>query len=530
MMLVFTTKQTHLNHIVPLTSNLAITHRMEVAFPSNSANEPAIHRLVDDILAYIFLLNATPPDPESKNHPTVEHARTMAFSQVCTRWRSIALNYHAIWGLIIDYPRHSLKWIETLLDRSSPSLLDFGSRINIIFLEELVDGGQGVLELVFNHIDRLRIFNVYVPSSFWELVCSRFLQMPAPNLEFMHIFFDFGVGHLTHPLFDNNAPNLQSLGLGRCSVNFTSPVLTPLTELRVDIAHSNAHPTILAWLNILGGMPSLRSVRLSRAISSGSPSDIFPSIHLDALDKLFVNGSLHECVTLVKHLIVPPHCGLRLNCDYAHLGFDQRQLWAIIEKKIDSWAKNAPYRRINALADTGFVDIVNLPREDDGWESKEVDPAISIRLYLSNSQETVPLFHSLFALFERTFFNTTCLHLWIREAFTPSVDNFQDFVNLEKLVVGNDSLLKLLFPLLQHANSVLLPAIKSLHLYDVTFQDGSDSILLVANFLQWRREQGFPVQKINITRASNRIDRKYVLTHIQDTVVEMDSDDSDTEN
>jgi hypothetical protein len=172
-------------------------------------------------------------------------------------------------------------------------------------------------------------------------------------------------------------------------------------------------------------MPSLRLLNLSEleAISSGSPNDIFPFIHLDALDLLYVNGSFHECVTLVKHLIVPPRCGLRLICYHAHLGFDQRQLWAIIEKKIDSWAKNTPYRRLHAVMSTGFVYIRNLLR-DDGWESKEVDPVMSISVALSNFQETVPLFHSLFSLFEPTFFNTTCLHLRIyddpvgAEAFT----------------------------------------------------------------------------------------------------------------
>jgi len=206
-------------------------------------------------------------------------------------------------------------------------------------------------------------------------------------------------------------------------------------------------------------------------------------------------------------------------------------VWAIIEKKIDSWAKNVPYRRLNALIGTGFVDIGNLVREDNGWESKEVDPVMTISVSLSNFQETVPLFHSLFSLFEPTFFNTTCLHLRIydgTEALMPSVDNFRGFVNLEKLIVENDSLLEILFPLLQHANPVLLPAIKSICFYHVTFQDGSDSTLRVANFLQWRREQGYPVQRIEIT--GDRIDKKYVLSLIQDTVVEMDSDDSDIEN
>ena len=58
---------------------------------------------------------------------------------------------------IINYSRHPLKWIETLLDRSHPSMLDFGNRIFTVSLE---DGGQDVLELVFNHVDRLRMFNL----------------------------------------------------------------------------------------------------------------------------------------------------------------------------------------------------------------------------------------------------------------------------------------------------------------------------------------------------------------------------------
>ena len=365
---------------------------MEVALPSNSANEPAIHRLVDDILEYVFLLNATPQwtphVPKSKRQATIEHATTVASSQVCTRWRSIALNCHTIWSLIIDYSQHSLIWIETLLDRSNPSPLDFGSQSNHVYLE---DGGQGVLELVFKHINRLRIFNLYVESPSWELVCSRFLQLPAPNLEVFHIFYDT-VGHLTHPLFNNHAPNLRSLGLHWCTIDFTSPVLTSLTKLSVNLSEENVCPTILDWLNILGGMPSLQWVHFISAISSGSPNDIFPFIHLNELKMLFVIGPFLECVTLMNHLIVPPRCGLDLTCNDTHLGFDQRQLCAIIEKKIDSWAKNAPFRVLNAVASTGFVKIENLPHRLDRWGSENVDPILSISLYYQTSKRLFPYF------------------------------------------------------------------------------------------------------------------------------------------
>ena len=51
------------------------------------------------------------------------------------------------------------------------------------------------------------------------------------------------------------------------------------------------------------------------------------------------------------------------------------------------------------------------------------------------------------------------------------------------------------------------------------FQHTSNSWLRVADFLRWRGEQGFPVQKIKIVESW--IDRQYILTHIQDTVVEI---------
>ena len=146
---------------------------MESPLTSYSANEAAIHRLVDDILAYIFLLNATLPDFDCR-----EHATTVASSQVCMRWRSIAFHCHTIWGPIIDYSRHSLKWIETLLDRSHPSSLDFGSQINAV---DLVDGRHGVLELVYNHIDRLRMFNLQAPESSWSLCVRVFFSCLPPT-------------------------------------------------------------------------------------------------------------------------------------------------------------------------------------------------------------------------------------------------------------------------------------------------------------------------------------------------------------
>ena len=161
-----------------------------------------------------------------------------------------------------------------------------------------------------------------------------------------------------------------------------------------------------------------------------------------------MDGEFHESVTLVEHLIAP-RCGLRLR---AHVGVDQRKLLVIFEKKMDSWAKNTPNRHLEALRTQLCRDrestLARMGTEtevihyDSEW-LKLLDPIMTIALRLSNPQDTVPLFLSLFALFERTFFDTTYLKLWIdyepddgAEVFLSLVDSFRGFVNLEKVYLG----------------------------------------------------------------------------------------------
>ena len=289
-------------------------------------------------------------------------------------------------------------------------------------------------------------------------------------------------------------------------------------------------------------MPSLRWVTLVNAISSAPANDICPVVHLRALDMLSLNGSFHESVTLLDHLIMPLRCGLRF-CGYdARIGFDQRRLWAIIEKKMDSWARNAPNRCLEASSIKIYsnirVNIENLSVPGMSWDRKAVerargrcssgsgvDPVISISLQIARNQKPVDLFFSLFALFEWTFFDTTYLGLCIEhreDGILPLVDRFRGFVNLEKLTLY-DTRTEFPFPFLQQASSVLLPALKSIKFIDTNFHAGSESLLPVANFYQWRREQGFPVQKLEIVQhlCSRSIDREYILAHIQDTVVEI---------
>ena len=190
---------------------------------------------------------------------------------------------------------------------------------------------QGVLEMVFNHIDRLRIFNLYGSASTWELVCSLFLQMPAPNhLECLQLLGSTS-GHLTCLIITR--PTCGALGLDWCTIDLTSPVLTPLTSLYVNLSEENCPSHLFglvkySWKNAVPPIDTSLTVQFQ-------------------VDRptIFFHSSISICwtscwlymghFTSVKHLIMPPCCGLDLRCDHAHLGFDQRQLWTIIKKKED---------------------------------------------------------------------------------------------------------------------------------------------------------------------------------------------------
>jgi hypothetical protein len=491
----------------------------------DSTKEPPIFKLMTEIFEHIFLLNATDPD----DYVPDRAATTMASSQVCTKWRSAALNYPMIWGHIIFYDEHALGWIDELLRRSEPSLLDFGSRLQRISISDRHDGELGVLELVLNHMPRLRIFNLQATTACWELLQTCFLQQPAPNLEFMHFSVLLNPGHVLTDsinLFNDHAPSLRNLNLRRCAVDFTSPVLTPLTELYVcEITALNAAPSVKSWLHLLGEMSSLRWLTIVDAISSVSNNGtVLPTIHLAKLEMLRVNGVLHESVTLINQLITPPHCGLRVDCKHARLGPDQRILWTIVERKLKFWEKDIPDRRFTADHEQDSVAVGNLENLVGSWEacSAEVvhdspkfppwprsDPVLTIILRLGNTEDVTPLFLSLFALFDYTFATTTYLMLWIygdvdngTEVFLPLVSSFRSFVNLKSLDLLDDSH-SYLFPLLQlsPSNSVLLPTLHTVHFLHANFQRGSGSLARVAAFLRWRQEEGFPIQKVCIDES-----------------------------
>jgi hypothetical protein len=223
------------------------------------------------------------------------------------------------------------------------------------------------------------------------------------------------------------------------------------------------------------------------------------------------------------------------------MGSSQRTLWAILKTKLDSWEKDTPNRRFDAIQRDNSISVGNNRDSTTVWDTeaeaayyetiRHPDPTLAVTLRSPDTQEVLSLFLQLFAIFEPTFPTTRSLKLWIdyprsdsAEVFLPLIRCFPSFETLCTLYLTSDSH-SFIFPLLQRisessSGSVLLPFLHTIIFINADFRPSSGSLARVSSFLQWRRERGFPIHNIDIIESW--IDREYIQSQLQDVGVGMD--------
>jgi hypothetical protein len=219
---------------------------------------PPRFRIADEILADIFLLNANSAVEfwdRSRQKWRRDHdprLTTRYSSQVCQRWRQVALGCFTLWGRIIHYTKDPLPWIDELLRRSHQTTLELCQAREF---GQLVYPKLSVLSRLMCHAQRLKTVKMLVKQAAWQGNCEGIFQNRAPSLEYFHLIVPSirGTEMFTGTLFSDNAPCLRRLHLRSCLVNLFPPALSNLTELSVASITFGA-PTIDAWLSILGNM------------------------------------------------------------------------------------------------------------------------------------------------------------------------------------------------------------------------------------------------------------------------------------
>ncbi|KDR86175.1 hypothetical protein GALMADRAFT_132757 [Galerina marginata CBS 339.88] len=183
-----------------------------------SSAKPPILKLHNDILWWIFWLNADMED-EAEEEDTIAAIDTLRYSsQVCSVWRHVILSFSSLWGQVINlsHLEHD-DWREEVLRRTGRSLLSVlwvypgAGRLSENLAAEILRSYWNRirwLELDFTSIRWGNNFNI---AQFWEI-----FQRPSEVLEAFRVFFhrkDRNPSLIISPsdfvVFNNLAPALR---------------------------------------------------------------------------------------------------------------------------------------------------------------------------------------------------------------------------------------------------------------------------------------------------------------------------------
>jgi F-box-like len=522
---------------------------LEHAQGCDQAPMSPIHGLPDEILEVIFLINTSKLVGQgNKNHPYDPHLTTLATAQVCQRWRAVALDYPVIWSRIINYERHSPLWIEKLLARSGSASIDVGGDSAFEAVKLQHPRGKPVLQSIFQRISSLKTVSLHIRRAPWESICRSFLGHPAPNLEFLNLITScpFPDCLYPNPLFADEAPRLRRLHLERCLIDFSSCVLSNLTELSVAnvapiaVMSASAHshqvkvpPSVAGWLRVLKNIPALRFLTLSSAISHFTDDEPLPVVDLPHLALLTISTRFRSGVSLINHLNIPPLCGIRFRLYRNHIfngGLDGPGLLSFLSKQLTHWPQDFSDRYLQAKILSGdrihFGNSKRVGLALDMTESDEVeahsryskDPMLSLVITFDPLENSFAFFNQLLELYSSTFSTTTSLDLWVDQEFADTAitvgsfsafPTFHSFTNVKALNLLEQSPLYLI-PLFQPSSlpdHPLFPALQTLYLTGTNMDDVQGDLCSVfVAFLLRRAEARIPLPEIRIIagRISNQ--------------------------
>ncbi|KAF9444563.1 hypothetical protein P691DRAFT_778173 [Macrolepiota fuliginosa MF-IS2] len=237
----------------------------------------------------------------------------LAICRVSQYWRAIAFSIPELWGRLINVSGSSDEELDNFLEWSKPSpieiFVDGASESNPTDLQ--VQGMQkrfGRVLLELHRISYLVIRRFYLTADHYKR-----LQDPAPMLN----LFSFE-GNARDPLrlpaqlFNNEAPQLQSLRLVSSFINFENASFPSLTDLTVeDIRHSFS-PSIHNLLTLLSHHPHLENLELPYAITSCSAAAWSPTVDLDCLRQFTLADDAMSCGRLLAVLTIPSDCRISL--------------------------------------------------------------------------------------------------------------------------------------------------------------------------------------------------------------------------
>ena len=266
----------------------------------------AISRLPCEVLAALFsFLSAFAWDEGSGLLAWI------CVAHVCRQWRETALSHPRFWSRI------------NLTELTPVGMAEILSRAKIAPLHLEADFTEWEaahfevferqLEAHISHIRHLNFSGVHLSTVVKRLVSS------APTLESLSLSHESPLRMLPFVIIPDNllncaAPNLTSLKLEKCNINWKSPLLKGLRTLEILDLSPKARPKLNDWLDALNEMPQLTKLTLRSATPRVCPS-ISRTITLPSLTYLRIDDSAENCGLALAHLVLPTLTWLHVNVE-----------------------------------------------------------------------------------------------------------------------------------------------------------------------------------------------------------------------
>lgn len=276
---------------------------------------------------YLDLAGVDEELAETYHDPTDLATSPLNISQVCVRWRRIALSSATLWSVVVLQTdllqqRHFVA-LDTWLDRSQSKATTITISLTIRSAKQPDGVAQAFFQRFMAHSERLKVLHVrlhYQILNNWDIGIFN-----GPCLE----EFLFTTAHPTHiPLKILRSPRLKVLKL-HGQIRFSIRLLERLQCLDVDLRDMP-----LEFFDLLGLLPSLESlaVKFKYWLFSPEPSIIF----LPNLRSLRLQSGLtvESSFVFLGHLfkIAPSLASLELSSPWPYSSLRWRQLISAIER------------------------------------------------------------------------------------------------------------------------------------------------------------------------------------------------------
>lgn len=464
---------------------------------------PAIFNLNEDILLYIFTLNA--------NMLSHEHAldTTRITSQVCRGWRHLMLATSSLWARVIDmdyisYP-WSEKWRHELIRRSGDAPLS----INANSLSGSADNSE-----FFNFVEKnWHRIQLLLVSGHHSVNFTRLpLGIPAPQLEIFEVIFGHPKGGKDNadirpiPSFGGHAPMLRNLQIFNYEVvDYHAPWLCHLYSLSLKGSYSGGD-----LLEMLSEARNIHELQIVSKVNSVTPSS-FPTISLPHLESLEYEGSPLLCATLLDHVDIPQGCVLFICLDGLSEGpeavADEEALLFIVTAFTHHTQRFLQHNSLHAVDLELYLPIGHITFDGQHTISAVDCPhSISILLIDDTALQHLAMILGKLALLDLS--GTTTLQFWTERpsdvSFGPLFNCFPlldticlDRTSVEYLMVLQDEINATNEP------SIIFPCLKVFKFSIVggygRFQ-AADQIKVAVKFLLSRLHYGYPIALLDMRK------------------------------